>query len=211
VPATPHADLDGLRADYLAALLARDSHHARVVIERALAGGANPAAVDLQVLAPTLRELGDRWERGELTVAEEHLVSEAVRSRLGHLLADSGGGVRGSAVLACAPGEQHELGLMMLAIALRRDGWKIVYLGADTPVDAALDLAHAQSARVVAISVATQERAEALRNSEPQIGDIPLVIGGSAASPELAASLGARYAEGTRLADAVTAMRALAA
>ena len=61
-------------------------------------------------------------------------MSEAVRSRLGHLLADPGGGVRGIAVLACAPGERHELGLMMAAIALRRDGWKVVYLGADTPL-----------------------------------------------------------------------------
>ncbi len=82
-------------------------------------------------------------QRGALTVAEEHLVSEAVRSRLGHLLGDPGGGVRGVAVLACAPGERHELGLMMAAIALRRDGWKVVYLGADTPLADAVALAAA--------------------------------------------------------------------
>src|SRR6059058_627124 len=86
------------------------------------------------VLPPLLQAVGDRWEQGRLSVAEEHLVSEAVRSRLGHLLADAGGGVRGVAVLACAPGEHHELGLMMAAISLRRDGWKVAYLGADTPI-----------------------------------------------------------------------------
>ena len=75
-----------------------------------------------------------------MTTAEEHLVSEAVRSRLGHLLADAGGGVHGVAVLACAPGERHELGLMMATIALRRDGWKVVYLGADAPLADALAL-----------------------------------------------------------------------
>jgi MerR family transcriptional regulator, light-induced transcriptional regulator len=108
-----------------------------------------------QILAPLLHEIGERWSRGELTVAEEHVVSEAVRSRLGHLLADAGGGVRGTAVLACAPGERHELGLMMLAIALRRDGWKVTYLGADTPFEAAVALARRQSARLFGISATT--------------------------------------------------------
>src|SRR2546423_8171205 len=68
------------------------------------------------VIRPLLHTVGERWVAGEITVAEEHLVSEAVRSRLGYLLGDSGGGVRGVAVLACAPGERHELGLMMAAI-----------------------------------------------------------------------------------------------
>jgi DNA-binding transcriptional MerR regulator len=201
-------------ADHLTAILTAvdtgDAANIGLLVDQAFALHGVDETLE-SILRPLLETIGERWEANELTVAEEHVVSEAVRSRLGHLLADSGGGVLGTAVLACAPGERHELGLMMLAIALRRDGWKVVYLGADTPVDAALELAHAQSARVVGISVATQERADALRAAAPQVGDIALVIGGAAASPELAATLGARYAEGTRLADAVTAMRALAA
>src|SRR6267154_2669037 len=101
------------------------------------------------VVRPMLEAVGAAWARGELTVAEEHLVSETVRSRLGHLLGDPGGGVRGTAVLLCVPGERHELGLMMAAIALRRDGWKVVYLGADTPFEDAVALARRLSARVV--------------------------------------------------------------
>src|SRR3954454_24192150 len=99
-----------------------------------------------------------------MTAAEEHLVSEAVRSRLGHLLADAGGGVHGVAVLACAPGERHELGLMMATIALRRDGWKVVYLGADVPVADALALAEATSARVLGLSLATAARTDTLES-----------------------------------------------
>jgi MerR family transcriptional regulator, light-induced transcriptional regulator len=93
------------------------------------------------VLCPLLEAVGDRWQNGTMTTAQEHLVSEAVRSRLAHLLADAGGGVHGVAVLACAPGERHELGLMMATIALRRDGWKVVYLGADAPLTDAFALA----------------------------------------------------------------------
>src|SRR5205085_5912599 len=140
-------------------------------------------------LRPLLRAVGERWASGKLSIAAEHLVSEAVRSRLGHLLADSGGGVRGEAVLACAPGERHELGLMMTAIALRRDGWRVVYLGADTPLEDALDLARLVSARLLGLSVAMAERAAsletALRTAEPP-GGLSVVLGGAGASRVLA-------------------------
>ena len=159
------------------------------------------------VIQPLLNEIGERWERGEVTVADEHLVSEAVRSRLGHLLADAGGGVHGVAVLACVPGEQHELGLMMVAIALRRDGWKVAYLGTDTPVAASLSLAGRLSARVLALSLASEERA-------PEIGALPaglaLVVGGAGASTPLADRLGGIYA-GPSLHETVETVRAFAA
>jgi MerR family transcriptional regulator, light-induced transcriptional regulator len=148
-----------------------------------------------QILRPLLETVGERWQRGELGVAEEHLVSEAVRSRLGHLLADTGGGVRGTAVLACPAGERHELGLMMLAIALRRDGWKVVYLGADTPLDEAVGVARQQSARLLAISC-TVARPSMLPESE----GLEVVVGGAA----VAAFTGG-------LAETVSAIRALAA
>jgi methanogenic corrinoid protein MtbC1 len=165
------------------------------------------------VLEPLLQTVGERWERGTMSVAGEHLVSEAVRSRLGHLLSDPGGGVHGAAVLACAPGERHELGLMMAAIALRRDGWKVIYLGADTPLDAALALAQQVSARLLGLSVASAdclaglESAMTTRRLPPQLA---LLVGGAAASPEAAGRLGAVYG-GPDLRTAVDAVRAAAA
>ena len=164
-----------------------------------------------EILRPLLQTIGERWEHGEMTVAEEHVLSEAVRSRLGHLLADSGGGLRGTVVLACAPGERHELGLMMLAIALRRDGWKVIYLGADTPVADAVALAQQQSAKMLALSFAMEERADALVRAGIDTDAVELVIGGAAASPALAKLLKARYAGGKRLADSVAAIRGFAA
>jgi hypothetical protein len=156
------------------------------------------------IVRPLLESVGERWEHGELTVAEEHLVSEAVRSRLGHLLGDVGGGVRGVAVLACAPGERHELGLMMAAIALRRDGWKIFYLGADTPVGDALALARQVGARILGWSVSDPRHGEALVPAE----GVSLVVGGPGASAELAERLGATHV-GSTLPGAVAALRKL--
>ena len=161
------------------------------------------------IVCPLLEAVGDHWERGELNVADEHLVSEAVRSRLAPLLADTGGGVRGIAVLACAPGERHELGLMMTAIALRRDGWQIVYLGCDTPVADALALAARISARLFAISIGVPEHGRALevsfQGSERPPG-LALVLGGAGASAPLAKRLGATNAK-RGLPQSVAALR----
>jgi len=156
-----------------------------------------------EILCPLLESCDER------SVAEEHLVSEAVRSRLGYLLGDAGGGLRGVAVLACAPGERHELGLMMAAIALRGDGWKVVYLGADTPLDAAFGLARRLSARVLGLSLTLAERAEVLAHARPPEG-VALVLGGAGASRALATQFGAVHA-GPELRGAVEALRVFSA
>ena len=167
---TPDAHLTAI----LAAVESGEPTEIGLLVDQAFALYDVDETLDV-ILAPLLREIGDRWAGGELTVAEEHVVSEAVRSRLGHLLADAGGGVRGAAVLACAPGERHELGLMMLAIALRRDGWKVTYLGADTPFDTAVDLARRQSARLLGISATTTSY------TPPPDAPVNVVLGGQGA------------------------------
>jgi DNA-binding transcriptional MerR regulator len=174
--------------DHLAALLAAEPEQIGVLVDQAFALHGVDATLE-EILTPLLQTVGDRWERGELSVAEEHFVSETVRSRLGHLLADAGGGVRGVAVLACAPGEQHELGLMMVAIALRRDGWKVFYLGADTPVADAAALARRESAHVLGISATTVPLADV-----PHVDGVPVIVGGRAAGDyvgDLAATVSA--------------------
>ena len=164
------------------------------------------------VVRPVLARVGEAWEDGRFTVAQEHLISGAVRARLDRLLADARGSVRGTAVLACAPGEQHDLGLLMLAVLLRADGWRVAYLGADTPAGDALDLAEAISARIVCFSCARTAPVEALRGTlvgRPPSPATTVVAGGAAMTPELARALGARYGDGD-LRQAVPALRRLA-
>jgi methanogenic corrinoid protein MtbC1 len=119
----------------------------------------------LDVLAPTLVAVGERWHAGEISVAHEHMTSSVVRGAVQRLLADARGSVRGLGVLACAPGERHEIGLLMLAALLRADGWQVAYLGADTPVDDALDLAHQLRAAAVCFSATMAAHADALREA----------------------------------------------
>src|SRR5918992_1583630 len=93
------------------------------------------AASIQDVVLPYLHELGARWERGEISVAHEHFATNVVRRRLLRL---SEGWERGSgpvAVLACAPGEEHDIGLLCFGLSLYSyHGWRVKYLGADTPL-----------------------------------------------------------------------------
>jgi methanogenic corrinoid protein MtbC1 len=93
---------------------------------------------------------------------------------------------------------------------MRRDGWKIVYLGADTPLRDAIALADKLSARVLGISLSLVDRAGALEKSLDRIPEgVSVVLGGAAATRALAKRVGAVYA-GAELSGAVEAVRTLA-
>jgi methanogenic corrinoid protein MtbC1 len=164
------------------------------------------------IVEPVLERVGESWQAGEFTVAQEHLLSSSVRARLERQLADARGGVRGIAVLACVPGERHDLGLLMLAVLLRADGWQVAYLGADTPLEDAIRLASAVSAQMLCLS-GREERARALRDelaAHELPSDLPLVVGGAGVTPELCAELGAHYVNSS-LPRAVALLRKLTA
>ena len=135
----------------------------------------------VQVLAPALVEVGERWASGAVSVAQEHLASSTVRAALQKLLSDQRADVHGTAVLACAPGERHEIGLLMLAVMLRSDGWQVAYLGADTPFADAVALADRLDATALCFSAASKESARALDRElarTPPRGSLTVVVGG---------------------------------
>ena len=201
-----------IRAAVFSALAAGDSGAVDRLLDHAFAL-ANVETTLVEVVQPLLEQVGEAWETGALTVAHEHLVTGAVRARLDRLLADARGGSRGAAVLACAPGERHELGLLMLAILLRADGWHVAYLGADTPFEDALALTDALGARLLCVSAARDEPLEELERALARAEvprDVDIVVGGAAATPERVRAAGARYAEHD-LRRAVRRLRRLAA
>jgi len=165
------------------------------------------------VVTPALRWTGEAWHRGELSVAQEHAITAKVRAHLGKLISDRRGSVHGVAVLACAPGEQHDIGLLMLAVMLRADGWRVEFLGADTPFESAVAFADRIGATILCISVALGGSLERLRESlavTAPPATVALVLGGAAVTPKIARELRATYAD-AKLDLAVTRLRKLAA
>lgn len=99
-------------------------------------------SVTARVVLPLLERLGNRWEKVDGAIAEEHFFATYLRSKLGARLQHRMRYATGPRlVAACAPGEQHEVGLLLFAIEARNAGLRPVLLGADTPL---ADMAVAQ-------------------------------------------------------------------
>jgi len=142
------------------------------------------------VIIPYLHELGERWERDEVSIAQEHFASTLLRGRLLGLGRGWGRGIGPVAILACAPGEQHDLGLLVFGLALRARGWRIVYLGTDTPIASVADAARSCTPAAVVVS-AVDPRAFRRHTEELQqlARDTRLFLGGAGAKARLNADL----------------------
>ncbi len=125
----PHA----MVADLRAALAAFDEAAANVVFDRALAGYSLETVLG-EIVMPYLQELGRLWEVGEISIAQEHFATSIVRGRLLGIARGWGAGGGPTALLACPPGEQHDLGLIVFGLILRTEGWRIFLLGPNTPI-----------------------------------------------------------------------------
>jgi MerR family transcriptional regulator, light-induced transcriptional regulator len=140
-----------------------------------------------EVILPYLHSLGERWEAGEVSVAQEHFASNLIRGRLLGLAQGWGQGRGPGAILACVPGEQHELGLLAFGVALRRRGWRITYLGTDSPIDAVADIAPSLAPTVVVLLSMTPERfRDHAREIEKLANQVQVMIAGTGATPEVA-------------------------
>ena len=195
----------GLAAAEAAALAARTSHDEEVAspaakdeLAAALSSfddGAAHAVFDSllarlstdtllrDVVIPYLHELGEQWQRGEVSIAQEHFASSLLRGRLLGLARGWGRGLGPVVVLACAPGEQHDLGLLTFGLALRTRGWRVVFLGPDTPIASAADAARSFEASFVVLSAVDPRP---LRRHAAEIRelaqDVRLCLGGAGAS-----------------------------
>lgn len=157
------------------------------LLRRAAAARGVSAFLDT-VVAPLLWRVGDAWQAGRLTPAQEHLASCTVRE----VVADT---VRSLVAPASAPcvllstlaGERHELGALLAGATAAVNGWRVVYLGPDLPAQVIAAAARLARARVVGVSVvyvedraATIGELRALRDALPS--GIQLLAGGAAAT-----------------------------
>ena len=185
--ASPPATTLAEAADDLTESLDRlDEQAANTALDRLLATYTVETVLQ-EVVLPYLHQLGERWEAGEVSVAQEHFASNLLRGRLLGLAQGWGQGQGPGAILACLPGEHHELGLLAFGVALRRHGWRITYLGTDSPIDAVADTSRTVQPTIV---VLLGMNPEGFLDHAPEIAklakQVQVVIAGTGATPEVA-------------------------
>ena len=121
------------------------------------------ATIADEIIRPALVDIGERWHEGALEVSQEHRASGAIMEALVRLAPElhrkSSNGL--TAVCACAEGEQHEIGLRCMAYALELEGWKVHYLGANTPFETLESFAKAARVDLMCLSLSlTRHRKE---------------------------------------------------
>jgi len=185
------APVEGLVNELSAAIEALDDVAAQTALDRTL-GTLTVAGALRDVLLPVMRDVGRGWEDDQAAIAREHFATNLVRGRLLALARgwDLGGGPR--ALLACAPEEQHDLGLIAFGLALRSRGWRITYLGPMTPVTTLAEAARLTEPALIVLSSSLEQR---LEDSDGELSDLAsgfrLALGGPGSTEELASRVGA--------------------
>jgi methanogenic corrinoid protein MtbC1 len=200
------------REDYVKALDGADRRVAVELVGELLSSGVDPVDVLIDLITPAQQVVGERWQRGEYTVAQEHAataVSEAAVGTVGAWIPEPVA-PRGYAVVACAEREWHALAARIVAESLRSYGWRTTFLGASTPALHLAGYLHRLDPDVVAVSCSMPAALPAARRIIEAAAEagIPTLAGGRAfgSGPSRARVLGASgWAASPRDAAAVLA------
>jgi DNA-binding transcriptional MerR regulator/methylmalonyl-CoA mutase cobalamin-binding subunit len=168
------------------------------------------------LLLPLLVRLGERWKDLPGGIAEEHFFSTYLRSKLGARLQHRVRYATGPRLLAaCAPGEQHEIGLLLFALEAQSAGMRPIVLGADTPLPEIAVACRASESDAIVLSTSVEPAAGLLEKALPaftRVSDVPVFIGGATAVAHRRAiakagaiALGVGLEDGVRLIGATLA------
>lgn len=173
----------GLMARMLAAIIRFDEEALEGVYNEALANHSIKA-VTRQLVTPLLVEIGRRWSTGEGSVAEEHFFGFYLRNKLGARFHHRSRNTRGPRLLmACLPGERHEIGLLLLALATNEAGYRPVILGADMPLDELAGAAERTKCQAIVLSGLLEVSTDLLKRELPALAkasSVPVFMGGRA-------------------------------
>jgi MerR family transcriptional regulator, light-induced transcriptional regulator len=142
------------------------------------------------VLLPVLLEIGEGWHAGKVSIAQEHFASAFIREQLITMLHRLESGPNGGPVALCAgfPGESHEIPLLAVAVKLALRGWRVVYLGANLPIDEMASLLNTRDVALICQSLITAREPEAVREHALRLSRMAgpttrIALGGPGAAP----------------------------
>lgn len=188
---------------FLAAILEGDHRKCLDIAKEAVTAGKDIEQFYLHIIQPVMYEIGMLWERGTISVAQEHLASAIVGRVMAStsMLEVTPNKVMNKAVITSAPNEFHEIGAWMISDILEHEGWVVRYLGANTPANDLLELLRSFQPRVLAMSVTmpfnilkAKEIINAIK-ADAELDKIVIIVGGRPFNDnvELWRSTGADY------------------
>ncbi len=207
---TRHAD--AIADELLNGLLAFCETRASTILSEAFA--LYPVEmVTEQIIVPALHEAGRRWEQGTASLVQANFVTNFLRQRITAMLTAYSQPAAGPlAVTGTAPGEWHDIGILLVSLALRRQGWRVLYLGPNMPAAELIEELPALKPELVCLSATTTESAARLLISVEAARQLPaqstrFLFGGRAfdLNPDLRQRFPAAYA-GTSASLAVAAL-----
>jgi diguanylate cyclase (GGDEF)-like protein len=156
---------------YQDALTVADAGGAGRVARQALSEGMGVAGLYQRVIAPAMWRIGDLWEQGEISVADEHLATALTHQAMAGIYGPSLGHKArpGRILLAAVEGEQHALGLRMASDVIELAGYETIYLGADVPTVDLLQAVAARSPNLVGLSATMPSSIPALERTIAEI------------------------------------------
>lgn len=186
--ASAPAAIEALAARFLAAQLQGDRDEAlRLVLDDGIGRGIAAADVYLGVIQPTQYEIGRLWQENRISVAQEHLATAISQLVVANLYRHLPRAPRNGklVIVACPPGELHELGARVAADFLDMTGFSVTYLGANVPTMSLVGMIQARRPDAVVLSAATSLCFPELRDTVRAVAEVagphlPILVGGSA-------------------------------
>ena len=164
-------------------LLAFDSTGAEQTI-RGILANHSLETVAVRLFPQVIRQLETHWHNGKANLLAQHYAISTLRSQLISMVNATSCECGPKALLTCAPGDQHEIGLLLLALSLRRRGYVVIYLGPSMTTTEFEEVVDAVKPQLICFSAATVQSAEALglfsRQLQTTINGAALTFGGTA-------------------------------
>lgn len=160
----PHSEASG---DFFRSLLAGDRERSLAIARRFVSSPSELTEFYLHFIQPAMYEIGNLWEKGEISTAREHLASAIVNRIMAVQYVEqmrTADKIRGTAVVTAATNEFHEIGATMVANTLEFDGWDIYFLGANTPNEDLLGFVSQTAPDILAISSSLCLNLESIRD-----------------------------------------------
>ncbi|MCB9791716.1 MAG: MerR family transcriptional regulator [Alphaproteobacteria bacterium] len=188
--------------ELIQALLAFDRGRASALMDTLVFWSFTQLIDDL--FFPVLNAIGDGWERGDVSVVQEHFASDFIKGWMSTMLLRLGCGPQDGPHVVCAgyPEEAHELGLLGLSIKLAMHGWRVTHLGANVPLGSLSHFVRTQSPLMVCVSAIHPVGLSELRRYAENLSQVGaprtrVVIGGGGLPEALPSIEGVEWARTT--------------